>query len=182
MSVVSSLEADLELNTSAVKFLEIFSTRIYELLTISPEIIQGIEIVEGEWGTSGFVFLSHYTLLGESHLQLHSLPFTLLLHVHITVINTLKSDGTPQVAKLVVESINLVDLSMTFRVIEGDLLDVYNSFMVYLKLTPNVLSGSVLHWTIEYEKPSSDTADPASLMETAIQVSKDVDVYVSNLI
>ncbi|XP_028798321.1 MLP-like protein 34 isoform X1 [Neltuma alba] len=154
MSVVSSLEADLELNTSAVKFLEIFSTRIYELLTISPEIIQSIEIVEGEWGTSGFVFLSHYTLL----------------------------DGTAQVAKLVVESINLVDLSMTFRVIEGDLLDVYNSFMVYLKLTPNLLSGSVLHWTFEYEKPSSDTADPTSLMETAIQVSKDVDAYVSNLI
>ncbi|XP_028798322.1 MLP-like protein 34 isoform X2 [Neltuma alba] len=151
MSVVSSLEADLELNTSAVKFLEIFSTRIYELLTISPEIIQSIEIVEGEWGTSGFVFLSHYTLLA-------------------------------QVAKLVVESINLVDLSMTFRVIEGDLLDVYNSFMVYLKLTPNLLSGSVLHWTFEYEKPSSDTADPTSLMETAIQVSKDVDAYVSNLI
>ncbi|KAI9080452.1 hypothetical protein K1719_035846 [Acacia pycnantha] len=154
MSVVSSLEADIELKTSAVKVLEIFSTKIYELLTISPEIIQSIEIVSGEWGSVGFVFLAHYTL----------------------------PDGTAQVAKLELASLNPIDLSLTFKVIDGDLLDVYNSFTVVLKLTPKVLSGSVVNWKFEYEKPSSGTADPNSLMDAAIQVSKDIDAYSSNLI
>ncbi|XP_054810307.1 MLP-like protein 28 [Prosopis cineraria] len=155
MSVVGSLEADLDLNTSAAKFLEIFSTRIYELVTVSPDFIQSIEIVQGQLGTAGFVFLAHYSLL----------------------------DGMAQVSKVVVESINLTDVSMTFKVIEGDLLDVYNSFVIYLKLTPNILSvGSVLHWTSEHEKPTADTVDPTSLMEVAIRVSKDIDAYVTNLI
>lgn len=92
------------------------------------------------------------------------------------------ADGVAQVAKEVVESINVVDLSIIFRVTEGDLLEVYNSFRFILKLTPNVLSGSVVRWTLEYEKPSDDTPDPTSLMKEVIQVSKDVDAYVGSLI
>ncbi|XP_028767193.1 MLP-like protein 34 [Neltuma alba] len=125
--MVSTLEASLELQSSALKFLEIFSTKTYEIATISPDIVQSVEIVSGEWGIAGFTFVVNYTL-----------------------------DGTAQVAKMEASSINLIDLSITFKVIEGDLLDVYNSFTVSLKLTPNVLSGSVLKWTFEYEKPSSD--------------------------
>ncbi|XP_028767198.1 MLP-like protein 28 [Neltuma alba] len=151
--MVSTLEADVELQTSALKFLEIFSTKTYKLATISPDIIQSLEIIGGDWGTAGFSFLVHYTV-----------------------------EGTAQVAKEVVESINLIERSITFKVIEGDLLDVYNSFRFILKITPNVLSGSVVHWTLEYEKPSDDTADPTSLMKEVIQVSKDVDAFVSGLI
>lgn len=92
------------------------------------------------------------------------------------------ADGVAQVAKEVVESIDVVDLSIIFRVTEGDLLEVYNSFRFILKLTPNVLSGSVVRWTLEYEKPSDDTPDPTSLMKEVIQVSKDVDAYVGSLI
>ncbi|KAI9080445.1 hypothetical protein K1719_035865 [Acacia pycnantha] len=151
--MVSTLEASVELNSSALKFLEIFSTKTYELATISPDIVQSLEIVSGAWGSIGLSFLVHYTI-----------------------------DGTAQVAKMELASINLLDLSLTFKVIEGDLLKVYNSFDVILKVTPHVLSGSVVNWTFEYEKPSSDTPDPNSLMEAAIQLSKDTDAYVSNLI
>ncbi|XP_054810309.1 MLP-like protein 28 [Prosopis cineraria] len=150
--MVSTLETDLELQTSALKFLEIFSTKTYELATISPDIIQSLEIVGGVWGTAGFSFVINYTV-----------------------------DGIAQVAKEVVETINITDLSITFKVMEGDLLDVYNSFRFILKLTPNILTGSVVHWTLEYEKPRDETPDPTSLMEEVIQVSKDVDAYVSSL-
>ncbi|KAI9080480.1 hypothetical protein K1719_037594 [Acacia pycnantha] len=151
--MVTTLEEDLELKTSAVKFLEIFATKTYELATISPDIIQSLQITSGDLGTVGFTFIVHYTV-----------------------------DGVPQVAKEVVESINFIDLSITFRVIEGDLLDVYNSFRFILKLTPSILSGSVVHWTLEYEKPSDHTPDPTSLMKECIQVSKDVDAFVGSLI
>ncbi|KAK4261732.1 hypothetical protein QN277_004689 [Acacia crassicarpa] len=151
--MVSTLEASVELNASALKFLEIFSTKVYELATISPDIVQSLEIVSGAWGSIGLTILVDYTI-----------------------------DGIAQVAKMELASLNLLDLSLTFKVIEGDLLKVYNSFDVILKVTPNVLSGSVVNWTFEYEKPSSDTPDPNSLMEAAVQVSKDVDAYVSNLI
>ncbi|KAK4261733.1 hypothetical protein QN277_004690 [Acacia crassicarpa] len=151
--MVSTLEEDLELKSSAVKFLEIFATRTYELANISPDIVQSLQITSGDWGTVGFTFIIHYTV-----------------------------DGVPQVAKQVVDSINLIDLSITFRVTEGDLLDVYNSFKRTVKVTPNIPSGSVVHWTFEYEKLSNDTPDPTSLMEAVIQLSKDVDAYVSNLI
>ncbi|XP_028767191.1 MLP-like protein 28 [Neltuma alba] len=152
--MVSALEADVELQTSASKFLQIFSTKTYELATISPDIVQVLKL---------FLVMGHCRLLLRH--QLH-----------------VRSDGMPQVAKDVVESINLIDLSAVFKVIEGDLLDVYDSFKFILKLTPNVLSGSVVHWTMEYEKRSDDTADPTSLMKEVIQLSKDVDAHVANLI
>ena len=92
------------------------------------------------------------------------------------------TDGIPQVIKAVVESIDLINLSITFKAIEGDVLDVYNNFKIIYKLTPHILSGSVVHVIIEYGKPSDDTPDPTSLMEEVIQVSKNVDAYAGNLI
>lgn len=92
------------------------------------------------------------------------------------------TDGEAQVAKMELTSLDLVGLSLTFKILEGDLVEVYNSFSVTLKLTPNILSGSVVYWTFEYEKPSSDTSDPTSLMEAAVQVSKDIDAYVGHFI
>ncbi|KAF7808721.1 MLP-like protein 31 [Senna tora] len=155
MSSVSRLEADLELKTSAVKFLEIFALKVYELSTFSPNIIQNIDILSGEWGTPGFVILVNYTLV----------------------------DGKAQVAKEVVESIDLIDLSITFKVVEGDLLEEYNSFKFILKVSPTIIGGgSVVHWTFEYEKPNEDTPNPNSLMEEVLQVSKDIDAFVANLI
>lgn len=82
---VSRLEADLALKTCASKFLEIYSTKLYELVTISPEIIQSIELIESEWGVPGFKILLYYTIGNNSiQLQLHSLPFIIT-----TSLNTL---------------------------------------------------------------------------------------------
>ncbi|KAI9082139.1 hypothetical protein K1719_035879 [Acacia pycnantha] len=126
--MVSTLEEDLELKTSAMKFQEIFATRTYELATIS---------------FTSFKVFKLFPVTG----ALSASP---------------SSPITP--------------------VIEGDLLNVYNSFRFFLKLTPNILSGSVVHWTLEYEKPSNDTPDPTSLMKELIRVSKDVDAFVGSLI
>lgn len=69
--MVSTLEEDLELQTSALKFLEIFATKTYELATASPDIIQSLEITSGDWGSVGFSFIVHYTV-GQPKIYYHS--------------------------------------------------------------------------------------------------------------
>lgn len=84
---VSTLEADLELNVSALEFLKIFSTTTSELATISPDIIQSIELAGGAWGVPGFEILVNYTLGNSTQVQLHytSLLFKLLLHFMLSL-------------------------------------------------------------------------------------------------
>ncbi|KAF7808722.1 MLP-like protein 28 [Senna tora] len=74
---------------------------------------------------------------------------------------------------------------MTFKVIEGDLLEEYKSFKFIIKLSATIIigGGSIVYWTLEYEKPNQDTPHPQSLMHNVVlQVTKDVDAFLANLI
>ncbi|KAF7808723.1 MLP-like protein 28 [Senna tora] len=76
----------------------------------------------------------------------------------------------------------LPEHSITFKVVEGDLLEDYKSFKFIIKLTPHLLEGSLVNWTLEYEKLKEDTPDPHSLLEKVLEVSKHIDASLANLI
>ncbi|KAF7808725.1 MLP-like protein 31 [Senna tora] len=154
MSLVSKLEADIELKASALSFLEIFSTKPYEIANIDPSFIQSVQILSGQWGVIGFVVLVNYTL-----------------------------DGKASVAKMEVEDLNLIDISITFNVVEGDLLEEYKSIKFIIKVTPKILQlGSEVHWTIQYEKLNDQIPDPNLLMQDIIEMSKMIDASLTNLL
>ncbi|KAI9126216.1 hypothetical protein K1719_002637 [Acacia pycnantha] len=84
--------------------------------------------------------------------------------------------GKKCVAKELVESIDKENKKITFKVLEGDLLEHYKSFRITIKAMPKE-KGSVVHWNEEYEKLNDHSPDPHSFLQLVINVSKHIDAH-----
>ncbi|KAL5553450.1 hypothetical protein UlMin_040851 [Ulmus minor] len=147
--LIGKLETDVEIKASATKFHDIFMKRPHHISNASSHRIQGCELHEGEWGTVGSVIYWNY-----------------------------HHDGKPSVAKEVVEAVDEEKNLITFKVIEGDLMDHYNSFKLTIQATPKSEGeGCVVHWILEYEKKHGEIVDPHTLLEFVAEVSKDLEEH-----
>ncbi|XP_024030707.1 MLP-like protein 43 [Morus notabilis] len=141
------LETDVEIKASPKKFHDIFKHRPHHISNHSSDKIHGCEIHEGEWGTVGSVIYWNY------------------FH-----------DGKPRVAKEIVEAIDDEKNLITFRVIEGDLMEHFKSLTVTMQANPKPEGeGSIVHWTLEYEKHHNEIIDPHTLLQFGADVSKDLE-------
>ncbi|KDP32317.1 hypothetical protein JCGZ_13242 [Jatropha curcas] len=143
------LEADVEIKASADKFHAVFGSIPHHVKHASPHNVQGCELHDGEFGKEGSVVFWNYA-----------------------------HDGVPKIAKEIVERIDNVNLSTTFKVIDGDLLKENKSFKITVKATPKG-TGSVVPWTLEYEKLNKNIPDPHSFLQFLIEVSKDIDAHLT---
>ncbi|XP_054824885.1 MLP-like protein 28 [Prosopis cineraria] len=87
-------------------------------------------------------------------------------------------DGKTCEAKTVIEGIDAAKKSITFRIIEGDVLEHYKSFRATIQGIPNE-KGSVAHRIFEYEKVHAQIPDPHSLMQPASEISRDINAQLS---
>nr|XP_027119999.1 kirola-like [Coffea arabica] len=88
----------------------------------------------------------------------------------------LHGDGKEKVAKVVIEAIDEAKKSITFKMIEGDLMEFYKTFIATVHV--EALGQSCLvAWTIEYEKRSENVPDPNTLMELALNITKDIETH-----
>ena len=83
-------------------------------------------------------------------------------------------DGKDYVAKEVVEAINEENKTITYRVIEGDVLQEYKSFKVIIQSIPKG-EATWIHWTFEYEKLNKNIPHPIKLLESVIHLSEEPD-------
>ncbi|XP_068333063.1 MLP-like protein 31 [Pyrus communis] len=144
------VEADVEIKASAAKFHEMFTHKPHHISNVSNSNIQGCDLHEGDWGTIGSVVYWNY------------------FH-----------DGKAKVAKELVEAIDAENNLITFKVIEGDLMEHYKSFKITIHATPKG-EGCNVHWTMEYEKHHDDIEDPHTLLQFAVEVSKDIDAHLTS--
>ncbi|XP_010415778.1 PREDICTED: MLP-like protein 31 [Camelina sativa] len=150
-SLVGKLETDVEIKASAGKFHHMFAEKPHHVSTASPGHIQNCELHEGEWGKVGTVVIWNY--------------------VH---------DGVAKVAKERIEALEPEKNLITFRVIEGDLMKEYKSFVITIQGTPKHGGpGSIVHWHLEYEKISEEVAHPETLLQFCVDMSKGIDEYLS---
>ncbi|KAM4119709.1 hypothetical protein ACJW30_03G080100 [Castanea mollissima] len=147
MSLFGKVEADVEIKAPAEKFHEIFSCRPHHISNVSPSVIQGCALHEGNWGNEGSVINWDY--------------------VH---------DGKAKVAKDIIEAIDKKNNSVTYKVIEGDLMEEYKNFKVTVQATPKG-EGSLVHWTMEYEKLHENIVEPNTLLQLVLDLSKDLDAH-----
>ncbi|XP_050232660.2 MLP-like protein 28 [Mercurialis annua] len=150
MALVGKLEGEVEIKASAEHFHDVFSCRPHHVNVMSPDKIQGCDLHEGEWGKHDTIISWNYT-----------------------------HDGVAKVAKELVEKIDDENLSTTFKVIEGDLLNEYKEFRLIVKATPKEGGGSLVHWTLTYEKLHEGIPDPHSLLEFCLHTSKDICSHLS---
>ncbi|CAN7040551.1 unnamed protein product [Brassica rapa subsp. trilocularis] len=92
-----------------------------------------------------------------------------------------KFNGEAKVAKERVEAVEPEKNLITFRVVEGDLMKEYKSFVITIQVTPKHGGpGSVVHWYLEYEKISDEVAHPETLLQFCVEISREIDEHLLN--
>ncbi|KAK7837452.1 mlp-like protein 28 [Quercus suber] len=142
MPLFGKVEADVEIKAPAENFHEIFSCRPHHISNVSPGIIQGCALHEGDRGNEG------------------------------SVINWESGITSMEV----IEAIDKKNNSVTFKVIEGDLMEEYKNIKITIQATPKG-KGSLVHWTMEYEKLHENIVEPNTLLQLALDLSKDLDAH-----
>ena len=88
------------------------------------------------------------------------------------------TEGKKCVAKELVESVDKENNKVIFKVLEGDLMEDYKSFKCILQAFPQE-NGSVVHWTLEYEKLKDNTPDPHAFLQLVTDVTKEIGVHLA---
>ncbi|CAE5963726.1 unnamed protein product [Arabidopsis arenosa] len=102
-------------------------------------------------------------------------------HVSKATPGKIQGYGEAKVAKERIEAVEPEKNLITFRVIEGDLLKEYKSFVITIQVTPKRGGpGSVVHWHVEYEKIDDKVAHPETFLDFCVQVSKEIDEHLLN--
>ncbi|KAL0700753.1 hypothetical protein Bca4012_056875 [Brassica carinata] len=149
-SSVGKLETDVEIKASAGQFHHMFAGRPHHVSKASPGKIKGCDLHEGDWGKVGSIVYWNYVHGNE--------------------------DGEAKVAKERIKAVEWEKNLITFRVIEGDLMKEYKSFLITIQVTPKHGGpGSIVHWHLKYEKISDEVAHPETLRQFFVEVSKEID-------
>ncbi|KAL4366559.1 hypothetical protein GQ457_05G035650 [Hibiscus cannabinus] len=69
--------------------------------------------------------------------------------------------------------------SVTFKVLEGDVMQEFMSFVKTMQASAKSdgSKGSIVHWTVEYEKRHHGVGEPYSLLQLFVEVSGDMGAY-----
>ncbi|CAH8337437.1 unnamed protein product [Eruca vesicaria subsp. sativa] len=90
----------------------------------------------------------------------------------------LHEDGEEKVSKERVEAVEPERNLITYRVLEGDLMKEYKSFVTTIQVTPKHGGpGSIVHLHLEYEKISEEVAHPETLLQFCVELSKEIDEH-----
>ncbi|XP_059592210.1 MLP-like protein 43 [Vitis vinifera] len=150
MAQIAKMEAQVEIKSPSNKFYEVLSSKAHLLPKACPDKIKSIEVVEGDWKSAGSVKLWTYCIGGNS-----------------------KS------IKETVESKDEENRSITFKVLDGELLNDYKSYKFTTQAIPKG-EGCLVKWTAEYEKASEDGSDPRGYLELAVNITKDIESHLLN--
>ncbi|KAK8716246.1 hypothetical protein V6N13_043562 [Hibiscus sabdariffa] len=151
-ALTSKLEADIEIKATPEQFHNMYAYKPHHVYHTCGDKVQGCELHQGEWGKLGSIISWRYVLGGKA-----------------------------RVSKQVVEAIDPDKNSITFRVIEGDVMKEYKSFATRLQAAPKTGGGggTVVHWTLEYEKLHQEIDHPQALLQLLQDVSKDIDAHLT---
>ncbi|KAM7463432.1 hypothetical protein LguiA_031553 [Lonicera macranthoides] len=147
MGLTGKLFAQVEIKSDGDSFHHLFRHKPHHLSKISPKHVQSCDLHEGEFGKVGSVVFWKY--------------------VH---------DGKECVAKEVIEAIDEEKKSITFKLIEGDLLHSYKSFRFTMHVD-KIGEKHLVTWTLDYEKIHEDIPHPTKVIDLVLSVTKDIETH-----
>lgn len=86
------------------------------------------------------------------------------------------TDGKQKVAKQVVEAIDEEKKSITLKVLEGDVMEIYKNFIVKIHIE-NKGNIDLVTWTLDYEMLNEDVPHPITLLAFFIELTKDIESH-----
>ncbi|KAL7093629.1 hypothetical protein ACP275_11G051200 [Erythranthe tilingii] len=147
MGLTGKLIAAVEFKAGGDVFHELFRHKPHHLSNITPEKVQGCDLHEGEFGHVGTIFTWRYT-----------------------------HDGKEKKAKHVIQAINEERKLMEFKVLEGDIMELYKAFVITIHVeTKNDID--LVTWTLEYEMLNEEVEHPLSLLSLLIDITKDIEIH-----
>ena len=81
-------------------------------------------------------------------------------------------------SKEVFETLDDKNHLVIYKVIGGILKEMYKSFKFTIQAIPKG-EGSLVRWTMEYEKLNADDPDASSMLQFCVGQSKDVDAHLA---
>ncbi|XP_054825336.1 MLP-like protein 423 [Prosopis cineraria] len=148
-ATIGKLEVEIEVKSKADKFWE----TIRDSTTIFPKAIphdyKSIEVLEGDGKAPG------------------------------SVRQILYAEGSP-IVKVSKEKIDAADdakKTVTYSVIDGDLLRYFKNFKGHISVIPKG-EGSLVKWSSEFEKASAEVPDPHVIKDFAVKNFQEVDDYI----
>ncbi|KAG8366187.1 hypothetical protein BUALT_Bualt17G0050700 [Buddleja alternifolia] len=147
--MASKLEVKVEVKSSAEKIWESIIDSVNVLPKAMPHKYESIEIVEGDGKSAGTVNLIKYK-------------------PGMSSISTTK------------EKFELVDeanKTLSYSVVDGDVLKLFNFFKGTLTVTPKADHGSLVKWSCEFVKASDEVPSPDHIRDFAVKNFQDLDAY-----
>ncbi|OIT20491.1 PREDICTED: kirola-like [Nicotiana attenuata] len=141
MGVKGKLIASMQVKCEGHSVYDIFHVNTHLIPNISPGKFNNFEIHEGEIGKVGLFASKKYNEDGREKFMEHRIEAT----------DPQKKSGT-------------------WKVIEGDLLELYNSFTISISIEDQWTT-----WTFVYEKKTEDTPEPLAFIGVLLDITKDVE-------
>lgn len=79
-------------------------------------------------------------------------------------------------AKEKIETADDANKIVSYSVIDGDIAAFYKNFKASLQVIPKG-DGSLVKWSLEFEKAKEEVPDPNIILEIAVKTFKDLDAY-----
>ncbi|KAG8373796.1 hypothetical protein BUALT_Bualt11G0062400 [Buddleja alternifolia] len=146
MAQIAKIEAKAEIKCDPAKLYDFFKYNMTQFVNLAPHIFKGAQLVEGEEGHVGNVKLFEYVL-----------------------------GIIPMTVKVKTEAINDEERSITFKALEGNLMQLYSSFGSKVTFTDGFIK-----WCIEFEKANDLAPNPDIYAILAVEISKGLDAYLLN--
>ncbi|GFQ08005.1 kirola [Phtheirospermum japonicum] len=148
MGLSGKVVSQISIRSDGNVFHELFRYKTHKLSDIAPDKIEKVELERGQWGAVGSVIGWHF--------------------IH---------DGKKKFAREIVEAVDEKKKSITFSVIEGDLMEAYKTIKFIVDVEINGNQDSLVTWTIVYEKKNAAVPEPHSLINLGINLSKDIECH-----
>ncbi|XVE74686.1 hypothetical protein DITRI_Ditri12bG0037200 [Diplodiscus trichospermus] len=150
MAQIAKMEVQTEIKSSADKFYDIFRNKMHLMPKICPQQFMDGKAVQGDWKSVGSVREWCYAAAGNTE--------------------TVKEN---------IEAIDDKSKTMTFNMLDGDVKKYYNTFKPILNVTASG-QGSLVKWTVEYQKKDESVPAPTKYEDFLVGWSKNLDAYLLN--
>ncbi|KAJ9153086.1 hypothetical protein P3X46_026570 [Hevea brasiliensis] len=146
MAQIEKLGVQTQIKSSGDKFYENLRSKAYLIPKICPEIVKDIQVLQGDWETMGSVRLWTYVA------------------------------GNCEKLKETVEAVDDKTRSITFKMLEGEIVNYYKTYKPTLQVT-TMGQVTLAKWTVEYEKNDEHIPPPHRYLELLHNLNKAIDAY-----
>ncbi|KAB2019827.1 hypothetical protein E1A91_D07G025000v1 [Gossypium mustelinum] len=147
MAELKKMDCQIVIKTPAEKFYNTFRTKSHLIPKMSNGLMIDGKLLQGDWNTVGCVRLWSYV-----------------------------SEGKSEMVKEILENVDDENKTMVLKMVEGQILNYYKSWRSIFNITP-MGEGSLVKWTMEFEKQNENIPDPDKYTSYMMCLTKNIDAY-----